>query len=294
MGFRTVIVKSRSKLEFRLNYLIVRGETEKRIFIGEINTLIVQSTAVSLTAALLNELTKRNIKVIFCDEKCNPSSELIPCYGAHNTSKRYKEQFGWSPSAKSKIWRAIVVRKISEQAEILKGRGFLLQEQMLREYAREVLPDDSSNREGHAAKVYFNCILGEGYSRRDNTFFNACLNYGYSILLSAFNREIVASGYLTQLGIWHDNEFNEFNLSCDLMEPLRPIIDKRALMMHEGEENFKKKLISVLNSETVIDGKKTTLEFAIRQYTKSVFRALADETEEKILFPEQIIIRDEL
>ena len=65
MGFRTVIVNSRSKLEFRLNYLVIRGEKEKRIFINEINTLIVQSTAVSLTAALLCELVKSKVKVIF-------------------------------------------------------------------------------------------------------------------------------------------------------------------------------------------------------------------------------------
>ena len=93
MGFRTVIIKNRAKLEFRLNSLIVRGDTEKKIYIGEINTLIIQSTAVSLTASLLNELTKNNVKVIFCDEKCNPTSELLPYYGAHNTSRRYKEQF---------------------------------------------------------------------------------------------------------------------------------------------------------------------------------------------------------
>lgn len=68
MGFRTVVVNSRSKLECRLNFLIVRGETEKRIYINEINTLIVQSTAVSLTAALLSELVRNNVKVVFCDE----------------------------------------------------------------------------------------------------------------------------------------------------------------------------------------------------------------------------------
>lgn len=294
MGFRTVIIKSRAKLEFRLNYLIVRGETEHRVFISEINTLIIQSTAVSLTAALLNELTKRNIKVIFCDEKCNPSSELMPCYGAHNTSKRYKLQFNWDAAAKRKVWQSIVVRKISEQAEVLKERGFLSQEEMLRGYAREVLPGDISNREGHAAKVYFNCILGEGNSRKNDNFFNSCLNYGYTILLSAFNREIVASGYLTQIGIWHDNEFNAFNLSCDLMEPLRPIVDRRALMMNKGEENFKKKLVAILDSETLIDGKITTLDLAIRQYTKSVFRAMEEGAEDKILFPEYVLLKDEL
>lgn len=78
MGFRTVVVNSRSKLEHRLNYLIIRSETERRIYINEINTLIVQSTAVSLTASLLSELVKNNVKVVFCDEKCNPTAELMP------------------------------------------------------------------------------------------------------------------------------------------------------------------------------------------------------------------------
>lgn len=55
MGFRTVIIKNRAKLEVRLNSLIVRGEQEKEVFLEEINTLIVQSTAVSLTASLLCE-----------------------------------------------------------------------------------------------------------------------------------------------------------------------------------------------------------------------------------------------
>lgn len=65
MGFRTVIVNSRCKLEFRLNFMILRGETEKRIYIDEINTLIVQSTAVSLTAALLAELVKNGVTKLF-------------------------------------------------------------------------------------------------------------------------------------------------------------------------------------------------------------------------------------
>ncbi len=74
MGFRTVIVNSRAKLEFRLNFMIVRGENEKRIFIDEINTLIVQSTAVSLTAALLSELIRSGVKVIFRSTSTNYQS----------------------------------------------------------------------------------------------------------------------------------------------------------------------------------------------------------------------------
>lgn len=209
MGFRIVIINSRCKLETRLNYLVVRGEKEKKIYINEINTLIVQSTAVSLTAALLSVLVENNVKIIFCDEKSNPQSELIPYYGAHNTTKRYKWQFCWGNDIKEKLWQQIIKQKIFNQSELLKRRGFDKEAQALLQYAEDVREGDSSNREGHAAKVYFNCILPIGISRHGGGFLNGCLNYGYACLLSAFNREIVAAGLLTQLGIWHDNEFNQ-------------------------------------------------------------------------------------
>ncbi|MFQ9423882.1 MAG: type II CRISPR-associated endonuclease Cas1 [Christensenellaceae bacterium] len=293
MGFRTVIIKNRAKLEFRLNSLIVRGDTEKKIYIGEINTLIIQSTAVSLTASLLNELTKNNVKVIFCDEKCNPTSELLPYYGAHNTSRRYKEQFLWDKEIKARIWRKIVQKKIEEQSSHLFDRGFIEQSEMLKEYALQVCDNDYTNREGHAAKVYFNCLLGIGNSRQGGGFVNGCLNYGYSVLLSAFNREITASGYLTQLGIWHDNEFNSFNLSCDLMEPFRVVVDRTALKIKEKDKEFKKKLANILNYKTYIGGKNTTFDLAIRQYARSVFQALGQNDEKLIVFPEKIT-EDEL
>ena len=69
MGFRTVVIKSRAKLEFRLNSLVIRGEDEKKIYISEINTLIIQSTAVSLTASLLNELVQKKYKSYFLRRK---------------------------------------------------------------------------------------------------------------------------------------------------------------------------------------------------------------------------------
>ncbi len=178
MGFRTVVVNSRSKLEYRLNYLVVRGETEKRVFINEINTLIVQSTAVSLTAALLSELVKNNVKIIFCDEKCNPAAELLPYYSAHNTSKRIKIQTKWSDEIKGEVWKRIIRRKILTEKEVLLRRGYSVEAEILAAYSDEVERGDLTNREGHAAKVYFNRILPDGETRRSVGFLNGCLNYG--------------------------------------------------------------------------------------------------------------------
>lgn len=293
MGFRTVVVNSRSKLECRLNFLIVRGETEKRIYINEINTLIVQSTAVSLTAALLSELVRNNVKVVFCDEKCNPSSELLPYYGSHNTSKRIKIQTGWTQEIKDEVWKVLIAKKITSQSELLKKRGFETESIMLEEYAADVTPGDKTNREGHAAKVYFNCILPEGVTRRGGGFINGCLNYGYAVLLSAINREIVASGYMTQIGVWHDNEFNEFNLGSDIIEPLRTIIDETALTIEPGDATFKHMMAGALNYEVTFADKKTTLDVAVRQYVKSVLYALEVNDPDEVTFPEDVKISHE-
>lgn len=103
MSWRTVVIRSRAKLDYKMNYMVVRKlEETSKIFIDEIHTLIIESTAVSLTAALLNELIKNKVKIIFCDEKRNPSSELISYYGSHDTSAKYRSQISWSRSIKKR------------------------------------------------------------------------------------------------------------------------------------------------------------------------------------------------
>lgn len=272
MGFRTVIVSSHSKLEYALNYLVYKTVDEvKRIHIHEIHTLIIESTTVSITSALLAELIKQKVKVIFCDEKRNPSSELIPYYGDSISYQRINEQIKWKENIKHLVWQKIVQEKIKQQAYVL-SKKMPDEAIILSNYAKEVELDDATNREGHAAKFYFNRLYGENFSRNSSDKINTFLNYGYTLLLSQFNRYIVAKGYLTQLGIHHKNLFNPFNLSCDLMEPFRPFIDSKVTDL--SEDNFKNKLISFLNHPVYIHGKKQTLIHAIQIYCSSVFLAL--------------------
>lgn len=291
-GFRTVVIRSRAKLEVRLDNLIIRAERERRIFLGEISVLIIESTAVSLTAALVSELVKRNIKVIFCDEKYCPCAEIAPYYGSHCTSGRVREQVGWDVRTKGKVWRRIIERKIVSQSEHLRDKGFTEQAAMLERYASDVTDGDETNREGHAAKVYFNCILGDETRRGDGRI-NALLNYGYAVLLSAFAREIVASGYVTQMGIWHDNEYNRFNLASDLMEPYRTTVDRRALAI-AADEPFKLKMAATLNCRTVHYGKETTLDVSVRMYVLDAMRALRENDASLLSFPDKIVWDDEL
>ena len=147
---------------------------------------------------------------------------------------------------------------------------------LLKQYLTELVIGDATNREGHAAKVYFNALFGMDFSRSAEIPVNAALNYGYSILLSAFNREIVANGYFTQLGICHNNMFNQFNLSSDLMEPFRILVDRYVYFMKSDKftSEEKQKLINLLNDEVIIDTKRNYVNNAIKIYCKSVFNAI--------------------
>ena len=127
--------------------------------------------------------------------------------------------------------------------------------------------------------MYFNALFGLDFTRTADTVTNAALNYGYSILLSAFNREIAANGYLTQLGLFHDNMFNPFNLASDLMEPYRILVDKEVVTMDMAElgHTEKMRLVNILNHEVRIDGKIQYVSNAIKIYCKSVFDALNED-----------------
>lgn len=276
MSWRTVVVSSSAKLDYQLGYLVVRKDTTVKIHISEISLLIIESTAVSLTAALLNELTKKKIKVIFCDEKRNPSSELVSYYGSHDTSAKVRDQMKWSDQEKALIWTEIVTEKIRKQATVLREYG-RAEAAMLERYVNEVEYADATNREGHAAKVYFNALFGMDFTRTEENSMNAALNYGYGIILSMFNREIVMNGYLTQIGLFHNNMFNPFNLGSDLMEPFRVLVDRQVkkYLPEKFESEEKHWMLQILQQEVVIAGRKEYVTNAVKIYCKSIFDALS-------------------
>ncbi len=287
MSWRTVVVSTHSKLEYKMGYLVCRNEQTQKVHISEISTLIIESTAVSLTSALVCELIKNKVNVVFCDEQHNPHSQLLPLNGSHDASKKIKTQIEWDDAIRADVWTEIVANKIYQQAKHLKDVG-LDQANLLTSYIEQLQPCDATNREGHSAKVYFNALFGLSFSRNKQSFINSALDYGYSIILSAFNRAIVADGYCTQIGLFHRNEFNPFNFACDLMEPFRVLVDRMVFKM-DGEEldtNAKRQLQNVTNQKIRIAGKEYTVSDAIGIYCKSVFSALCTKDLSQICFYE--------
>ena len=277
--FRTIVIKKSSKLSLVHGYLVIfNGEDEKRILISEISCLLVESNRVSITSPLLIELARSNISVIFCDEKHNPAVTILPTSGYHSQLTSLNTQLSWAEAIKQILWEDIVKVKIKMQANVLK----MFQKdgvQELENRIAEIKEGDKTNREGIAAKSYFLSLFGKEFSRDKEILANMLLNYGYAILLSCFNREIVSHGYLTQIGIYHKSQYNHFNLSCDFMEPFRPLVDIIVINFLYSEVP-KREIRKLLSYRVKINGEERYIDNAISVYTVTLLNILkGKETE---------------
>ena len=177
MTWRIIVIDNRAKLELKLSHLVVRqdGNRVQKIYLKDISHIIVNTTEASITFALLNEIVKNKIKLIFCDESRNPTAEISALYSSYNTSEKIRLQIKWDEYTKGEVWQLIVKQKIKNQKNLLEASG-KSEYALLEKYIEEVELKDGTNREGHAAKVYFNALFGKSFSKSDDTNINAALN----------------------------------------------------------------------------------------------------------------------
>lgn len=286
MSFRSLVINNRCKLEYSLNYLAVnKGEETKRVLLDEVKMIIINSTQVSITSALISECINKKIKILFGDVKHNLVGEITPYKNNYYANKKIKEQISFEEERKNLLWQQIVKMKIKGQADNLKFIGKSDVADLLYSYSNEVELGDVTNREGLAAKLYFRAAFGKDFYRDDDSIeANTYLNYGYTIILSSFNRSIKALGYYTELGIHHIGETNSFNFSCDLMEPLRPLVDLIILKKEINMENFKQEFINMLSKVVIFEESSTYLDNAIEEYVSNCLQYLKTGNESKIQF----------
>ncbi|WLT00744.1 type II CRISPR-associated endonuclease Cas1 [Lactobacillus helsingborgensis] len=282
MGWRSVIITQHAKLTYSMQMMIVQTRDGiNQIPIEDINLLLVSTTQAVITSALINKLAQNQTKVIFVDEKGNPVVETAVYYpGARNIAK-LKEQFNWDEHLKELLWTKIVSQKIKNQIAVLEN--YHLAKDDVQNELDQLEINDESNREAIAARKYFMLLFDKNFVRRDTSAVNAALDYGYAILLSSFNREIVMNGYLTYFGIHHCSQENQFNLASDLMEPFRPFVDywvKDHEKIKELTPDIKYGLVELLSLEIKFNGKSTLLTNAITVYTRECLKFLSGERKE--------------
>ncbi|GAB6745165.1 type II CRISPR-associated endonuclease Cas1 [Streptococcus uberis] len=279
MGWRTVIVNTHSKLTYKSNHLIFKDASRtEMIHLSEIDVLLLETTDIVLSTMLIKRLVDENILVIFCDDKRLPTALLIPYYGRHDSSLQLSKQISWDEAIKADVWTTIIAQKIINQSLFLGASGFYEKSQSIMDLYHGLENYDPSNREGHAARIYFNTLFGNDFSREQDNNINAGLDYGYTLLLSMFARELVVTGCMTQFGLKHSNQFNQFNFASDIMEPFRPLIDQ---IVYENRSasfvQIKRHLFSIFSNTYQYNGKEMYLTNIVSDYTKKVVKSLNNQ-----------------
>ncbi|HEM6045261.1 type II CRISPR-associated endonuclease Cas1 [Streptococcus suis] len=276
MGWRTVIVNTHSKLSYKNNHLIFKDATRtEMIHLSEVDILLLETTDIVLSTMLIKRLVDENILVIFCDDKRLPTAHLMPYYARHDSSLQLSKQIDWEEAVKAEVWTHIISQKILNQSIYLSACGFIEKSQSVMNLYHSLELFDPSNREGHSARIYFNTLFGNDFNRELDNDINASLDYGYTLLLSMFAREVILSGCMTQLGLKHANQFNQFNLASDIMEPFRPIIDQ---IVYENRNHsfvkIKRELFTIFSDTFQYNNKEMYLTNIVSDYTKKVIKAL--------------------
>lgn len=294
MGHRVIYVEKCEYLRLYLDNLKVMVKDNDILFpISDIQILVIDNYQSNISVPLINKLTESNVCTIICGVDHLPKSYILPINGNFATSGNINKQISWKKERKALLHSIIVKYKIENQIEILKQNNKSHEViKKLYEFVDSIELDDRTNREGLAAKMYFRELFGSNFIRFDDDVINAGLNYGYSIFRSLITSIIVAKGYIANIGIFHKGKQNMFNLSDDIIEVFRPIVDDYVYNTMRDEILFKQehreKLIQLTNKKILIDSRKQTVANAINQYLDSIFNYLDDETN-KVLFPLPII-----
>ncbi|MCR5164240.1 MAG: type II CRISPR-associated endonuclease Cas1 [Thermoguttaceae bacterium] len=251
--WRSIVIGENSQLSCTEGQMIVRTSEKKEVLIPlyDVQTIIVTSTRTSLSACLLCELQNQNIRIVFCDENHLPYGELIP-YSAHGSSAgMLREQIKWRKNVRQIIWKEIISLKIQMQRNLLLRLGIDFQDDKFQKYLKAIKEGDWSNREAASARLYFSTLFGSHFCRKAPSNINHVLNYGYAVLASAATRSIVTHGFNPQIGIHHNSITNPLNLTYDLIEPFRPLVDQIAFENREQEmdREVRNKLIDLTNKE---------------------------------------------
>ncbi|WP_414839817.1 type II CRISPR-associated endonuclease Cas1 [Carnobacterium sp. TMP28] len=294
MSWRVVYIEKSDYLRLYLDNLkVIREDTEILIPLTDIHTIIVDNQQTVVTARLLNKLADYHILLIFCDEKHLPNIYALSPHSHHQSSRVLERQVKWSTEMKGLMWQKIIQIKIANQASVLTHlRKDSTSIEAMHRYSDDVNFSDQTNREGHAAKLYFKTLFGSSFTRDRDSFdgINSGLNYGYIVLRSTIARTIVASGLQPSFGIGHYNQYNAFNLADDLIEPFRPVIDLWISIMCQEDTYLdlktKQKIVHLIsNNKLLIGNQKQTILNAIEILVHSFIKGMNENNTELLVYP---------
>lgn len=260
------------------------GKKIESVAFADINSIIVHGKQNSYSEEFLACCASYSIPFTICDEKHMPLGMLLPWYQHTESSIRQEKQINAKLPKKKQAWQKIIKAKVLNQAKLLQLTDNYEESKVLEVMSSHILSGDSTNIEAQAARTYFPALFGTSFIRQDEEEgINALLNYGYTIARSMVARAVVGTGLCPSISIFHSNRVNPFALCDDLVEPIRPFIDKTVQELSKEKEyiclspEVKKQLISIITCPVRILNMDYELTKAIEIYVYSYYRFISGE-----------------
>ncbi len=204
--------------------------------VEDITALVLESPQISLTSSLLAECQDRGVAILTCDRTHTPNGVLLPFLPHSRQSRIAHIQQSWTEPLKKRLWQRIVQCKILNQAACLDMAVGDTESSRLKALASRIGSGDPDNGEAQAAREYWPRLFGADFRRHGDDSINAALNYVYAVVRAFVARSQVAYGLIPAFGLHHDNELNAFNLTDDVMEVFRPLVDHLVFSLWQGNE----------------------------------------------------------
>ncbi|MCL6481831.1 MAG: type II CRISPR-associated endonuclease Cas1 [Firmicutes bacterium] len=284
-----------ARLRVHNGLLVIRRQDDQQettIPLAELAVVIASHPQLSFTHAVLAGLAEAGASFIACNTKHLPAAMLLPLETHSLQTERFARQAQLPRPRRKRLWQQIVRAKIRAQARTLVARTGT--DHGLELLAGRVGSGDPRNCEAQAARIYWPLVFPRKDFRRDTDAAgaNRCLNYGYAVLRALTARAICAAGLHPSFGIHHHNRYHPFCLADDLMEPLRPLVDRAVAALWdtlgaepELDRDTKRALLEPLLARYGIEGESRTLFDWISRLAFSL-AAVVEERGEKLAIPE--------
>jgi CRISPR-associated protein Cas1 len=287
-----------ARLRVRYDQLVVErpNEPQAAVPLAELAVVLIAHPQVSITHAVLAGLMSHGGALVACDQRNLPVGMLLPLVAHSTQTETFAAQARASTPLKKRLWQHIVRAKLKAQAATLRavhgddgGLGALV---------AMVRSGDPHNIEAQASGRYWPRLFNDPHYRRGTRHKahadprNLLLNYGYAVLRAIVGRAICAAGLHPSLGLHHHNRYDAYCLADDLMEPLRPLVDRAVveyLRDHpppdELDGGAKRHILGSLAGRCRLNGQQRTLFDAAARMAASLAQVFRQKTT-KLLLPE--------
>tara|TARA_R110002072_G_scaffold233813_1_gene391479 strand:+ start:9511 stop:10488 length:978 start_codon:yes stop_codon:yes gene_type:complete len=271
----------------------------------DIGVVMVDHRQTTYSHHTLIKLAEHEAALVICGQDHHPVGMYLPLSKNTHLLSRLDAQLNASKPTKKRLWQQIVTAKVRAQADALfplRSESAQNAKIKLEALSRRVRSGDPENIESQAAAVYWKVFfhdcpdITKPFRRKpgDRTASppNNLLDYGYSAIRAAVARSIVSSGLLPAVGVKHIGRSNPFCLADDLMEPLRPLVDRRArwLAMRgelELSQANKAELLEVLTEEVAFEDQTGPLFVVIARYVSGFVHVLTGESKD-LSYPQSV------